>query len=155
MTKPTIKSAEATLTYHRALGARWLAHPDAYWQAGMKACDIDNASYRVIALDLWNGDPVWGVYDHAPQSRTSPLPLEPIDPVPDTTDAATVGCMLDWVRDLWGSKRVYAEGFVIGADPVRWQVVADRSHVLGRGDSEPEALIEAAERIASAAKPQG
>lgn len=79
--------------------------------------------------------------------------------VPDLTDAATLGCLLQLVREAWRDDRAYLCDFE-GYDSVEWGVVSKIwdekrneegpkawfSCLLGDGSTEAEALVYALEK---------
>ena len=66
--------------------------------------------------------------------------------VPDLTDPATVGCLLALIREVWCDSDIYVERGDF-RDQLRWHVVSPFTDgiplLLGAGDTEAEALIEA------------
>lgn len=74
----------------------------------------------------------------------------PTKELPDLSDAATQGCILVLVREAWGDPLAY-----VGYFAPHWKVIGSHQHktenpaswgcLLGRGDTEAEALLSALE----------
>jgi hypothetical protein len=75
-----------------------------------------------------------------------------IDPLPDLTDAATLGCLLALVREAWGCAVTtspdydYDDESLQGPNLVGWRAVeTQRWMTVGGGATEAEALVTALE----------
>jgi hypothetical protein len=64
------------------------------------------------------------------------------DLIPDLKDAATLGCLLALVREVYGDTGLHT---VCDPDTRRWLVWSITNGLVGEGDSEAEALVSALE----------
>lgn len=129
------------------LGARAVACKGWRWMAGMRLKDGD----RVVSA----GDP--RMLSDLMGRHVPPLVLVaryddnadacelPVDALPDFTDPATRGCVLELVRTLYRDPLLRVEGFPDGWRTVRTSLAP---YILGLGPTEVAALIHALEQVA-------
>jgi len=120
------------------LARRFVACKGWRWVAGMLATDGWRVAGREGDLILWGrGREVTGL---SVRSETNGNP--------DLSDAATRGAILELVRGAWGDPLAYVGYFaphwkVIGSHQNKTETPASWGCLLGRGDTEIEALLAA------------
>lgn len=138
----------------RELARRAVACPKWKWLSGMRWCfdvpSLKNIWSRYIGPDAVDNE--GQLYCEAIPTRRGPVII-------DLSDPATLGCLLQLVREAWGDDRAYLCDFE-GYDSVEWGVVSKIwdekrnedgpkawfSCLLGDGKTEAEALVYALEK---------
>lgn len=101
------------------------------WMPGMAAVVEDSSAIRYL------GDAAW--YDAEAQEIYA---SSPVDPLPDLTDHATLGCVMNLVWEAWFSA-IYLEPQVGGG----WLAIEPNGHVIWREPaSYAETLVVALEK---------
>jgi hypothetical protein len=119
------------------LARRAVACRDWRWMPGMAT----TGNYR---LTLASDDQQWFILCRP--SGTSPVEREGDmgGNLPDLSDPATIGCLLQLVRDALNDPRAYCRPYTLPDGTPRWSVISPRI-TLTAGDTEAAALVAALE----------
>jgi len=100
------------------------------WMPGMLLVTEAANTFRLVELDFDANDRWEWQGQHSP-------------PLPDLTDPATVGCLLDLVREAWGDPSVSIFRSALGQE---WCVLIQKGGLQGfHAPTEAEALVAALE----------